>query len=292
MKAYQKVYLIGNGRTADNCLKILHEHRNDVVYLAVEEEKFQFSEKFCERNGIEYLNIGRKGIKDFLLTIKEHTLIISAHNGYLFPAEVVKKSNLKIINMHIALLPLYRGRNAPTWEIFENQQYAGTTWHEVTAGIDDGGIIVQEKFEIEPDDTALQVLCKSFELGVKLFDENVDAFLNNSYNVRYPDGKTKLYQKKDRPNGGFLDLAWPAERVYAFLRSMDYSGTDIMPLPQVIMNGDIFDIWKYKKIDVTTAPITGGEGLNAENSVLEFKFMPGEERLICWLRKAKPCVDI
>lgn len=246
MRFYKKVYLIGNGRTADDCLKILHDNRPDAVFLAAEDEKFSFSKKFCERNGISYLNCGKEKIREFFMSIEEEALIISAHNGYLFPKNVVEKQNLTILNMHIALLPLYRGMNAPTWEIYDQQQYAGATWHEVAAGIDSGGIIAQEKFKIGEHDTALQVLKKSFGLGVQMFRENIGRFLSGEYELTYPQEKTRLYLGKELPNNGYMDLGWDAGKKYAFLRSMDYSGTGVMPLPRVVKDGKEYEIWKYQ----------------------------------------------
>ena len=245
MSTYDKVYLIGNGRVAIDCLKILLNYRKDTIYLTIDKEKFDFSAKFCERNQISYLYIGREDIKEYLLSIKEKTLIISAHNGYLFPKEVIAKENIKIINMHIALLPNYRGMNAPTWEIYDQQKYAGTTWHEVAENIDAGGIIVQESFEIDEHDKAITVLKKSFSLGVEMLRKHVEGFLSEQYEVFYPHEKTKLYLGKEKPNNGYMDLSWNLDKKYAFLRSMDYSGTDIMPLPKIIENGIEYDIWKY-----------------------------------------------
>ena len=276
MWTYDKVYLIGNGRIADDCLKIIHNHRNDATLLIAEDEKFSFSQRFCERNGIPYLYIGKENIRDFLLSIEEKTLIISAHNGYLFPKVVVEKENIKIINMHIAPLPLYRGMNAPTWEIFEGLGYAGTTWHEVSAGIDAGGIIVQRTFAIGPHDTAMQVLQKSFHVGVELLEENVDDFLSGEYELTVPTEKTKLYLGKDIPNGGYMDPEWDIEKKYAFLRSMDYSGANIMPLPKVRVNGKVYEIWRYRLTEDQE------DGSDLGQSI---KYIAGDYCLICMLRE-------
>lgn len=251
MSPYKNVYLIGSGRTAGDCLKVIHQYRNDVEYICVEEEKFSFLSKLCQRLSIPYVHTGKEGIKNFLLNIQEPSLIISAHNSYLFPKEAVAKENLKIINMHIALLPKYRGMNAPTWEIFHQEEYAGTTWHEVSPKIDSGGIIVQRRFPIGPHDTAMTVLRKSFELGAELLKEHAKAFLSNDYQVTVPTEKTKLYLGKDKPNNGYLDEAWDIAKKYAFLRSMDYKGTNLMPYPKVQISEKIYEIQNYKLINET-----------------------------------------
>mgnify|MGYP002624311677 CR=1 FL=1 len=248
---FEKIYLVGNGRIADDCLRVLAERKIPVSYIQAEEEKFSFTEKLCERLGIPFLNIGRKMMKNFLMDIQEETLIFSVHNGYLFPKDVVEKENFTILNMHIAPLPLYRGMNAPTWEIYDQRDFAGVTWHEVVASIDAGRIIDQRTFPIEPDDTAMKVLQKSFRTGVELFKEHLDEFLDKSYQTKPLEGeKTRLYLGRELPNDGCMDLSWDFDKAYAFLRSMDYSGSNIMPLPRVIISDGgykSYEITRYKK---------------------------------------------
>lgn len=280
---YEKVYLIGNGRTADHCIRVLYQYRKDAVYLIVEEENVTYSQKFCERNGITYLCIKRGEYREFFLSITERTLIVSAHNNYVFPREVVEKENLRIINMHIAPLPLYRGMNAPTWEIFEGENYGGVTWHEVTAGIDDGGIICQRTFQIEEKDTAMKVLLKSFELGVKLLEEKIEMILTGEYKTYQPEKKTRLYLKKEMPNNGYMDINWEVKKKYAFLRSMDYSGTTIMPLPRIKRGEKEWEIWRYEMEEERGREKE--DRLEETEECVEFYAGESGECLICWLRE-------
>lgn len=246
---FEKIYLVGNGRIADDCLRILVERKVPVSYIQVEGEKFAFTEKLCGRLGIPFLRYERPAIKDFLMGIQEETLIFSVHNSYLFPKSVVEKDNFTILNMHIAPLPLYRGMNAPTWEIYDQQEFAGVTWHEVVVSIDAGRIIDQKKFLIEPDDTAMEVLQRSFKIGVELFKKHLDEFLEKSYQTRTTEGEnSRLYLGKELPNDGYMNLGWEFDKAYAFLRSMDYSGSNIMPLPRVVDGFNVYEIIRYKKI--------------------------------------------
>lgn len=280
MNIYEKVYLIGSGRVACECSKILYEYRKDITFLNIEKDKFGSSKKFCERTGISYFDIQKKDVKDFLKEIKVPTLIISAHNSYLFPKEIVKKDNLKIINMHIALLPKYRGMNAPTWEIYEQQEYAGTTWHLVSEEIDAGAIIVQKKFRIDRHDSAMTVLRKSFDLGIEMLKENAEVFLLNRYEVGVYFEKTRLYLSKDKPNDGYMESSWDIEKKYAFLRAMDYSGTNIMPFPRVKLDGDVYEIRKYSFTEIDEAD-EKSEMRNTGNCI---EWIEGNKCLICRLK--------
>lgn len=248
MKRFENIYLVGSGRVAGECLKELHGRKVDVTYIEDTSERFSFTRKLCERCGIGVFRMDKRELKEFLLAADKETLIFSVHNSYLFPSEVVEKENLTILNLHIAYLPKYRGMNAATWAIFYGEPDTGATWHEVGSGIDNGRIIVQRKVPVLEDETAMQLMVRCFQAGIELFRENLDAFLEKSYRAFLPaEGDTKLYLAKELPNDGILDLDWGFDKAYAFLRSMDYSGTNLMPLPKIGYEGKLYEIAKYKK---------------------------------------------
>lgn len=284
MEKFKRVYLVGNGRVADDCLKELSNRKVKVTYIEVFPEKFSFTKKLCERCGIDFRHIEKKEFKDFLMKIDEETLIISAHNSYIFPKDVVEKRNITIINLHIAYLPKYRGMNPPTWAIYNGESYAGATWHEVGSGIDDGGIIIQKKVPVLEDDTAMKLMLRCFQEGINLFKENLDSFLEKSYHVTLPEEpNTKLYLSRELPNDGFIDLKWGFEKTYAFLRSMDYSGANLMPLPKIEFNGKIFNITRYQKEVIPNIEKDKEVYVNFnDNDVLKLNW--GRRCLICWLR--------
>lgn len=287
---FEKIFLVGNGRVADDCLRELVNRNVEVTYIEVEREKFSFTEKLCERCGIKFCHIEKKDVRQFFLDIKVDTLIISAHNSYIFPADVVEKSNLTVINLHIAYLPEYRGMNPSTWAIYNQEVYAGASWHEVDAGIDSGGIIVQEKVPILEDDTAMKLMLRCFETGIRLFKENLDCFLSKSYKPFPPNRNgQRLYLSKELPNEGVMNLKWDLKKAYAFLRSMDYSGANLMPLPKVENNGKLYEIVRYHKEAFANKRDSGNKqedtltAYEFENS--ELKIVGERHYLICQLRE-------
>ncbi len=169
---YEKIFFIGTGSVAKKCLEILKSNGKYFTCLNVEREDFPIVKTTCKRLGVEYKTFKSEELQNFLTNQTEKILIISAHNSYIFPRSVTNKENLTIINFHNAYLPYYRGRNAPTWEIYNDEKFGGATWHIVDSGIDTGNIILQEKISISDDETALSLLKKSAEKGIAIFEEN------------------------------------------------------------------------------------------------------------------------
>lgn len=58
--------------------------------------------------------------------------------------------------------------------------------------------------------------------------------------------RKKVYRSYEVPNQGYLDLAWPIEKMSAFLRALDYGIAQIFPSPKMKLRGHTFSIVKYK----------------------------------------------
>ena len=84
--AYQNVVLIGTGRVACGCLQRILEFTRNVVAIEPEQAGFSLVKPLCQKNGVTYILAVNKGqLDELFLSIDEPTLVISAHNVYLFP---------------------------------------------------------------------------------------------------------------------------------------------------------------------------------------------------------------
>jgi methionyl-tRNA formyltransferase len=62
--------------------------------------------------------------------------------------------NIGTLNAHSALLPRFRGGKAEFWILYrEEPESFGVTIHWVNPGLDTGGIVLQERIPVHPDDT-------------------------------------------------------------------------------------------------------------------------------------------
>lgn len=272
---YENVYFLGTGRVASQCIEILASTnaKEHMQCLAVEREAISSTKAICNRHQIPYRFFQPSELDDYLRSLPVKSLLISAHNQHIFPKKVVDNPYLTIINFHNAFLPFYRGRNAPTWEIFHQESFGGATWHEVDANVDTGGIIIQKKVPIEEDEIALSLLMKCAQTGIQLFREHVDEFLSEKYELYYPKEPGMLYLSQKLPNGGYLDTEWDFDKAYAFLRSMDYKMLDVVPRPKLKRGEYIFEISDYM--------ITQFEKRHGTNETLFFVDSPKDGRCLC-----------
>ncbi len=86
-------------------------------------------------------------------------LIILAGFMWILSSEFVEKFEGKILNIHPALLPKFKGLNTHQRAIDAGERVAGASVHFVSSEVDSGAIIMQKKVLIATDDTA-QTLAK------------------------------------------------------------------------------------------------------------------------------------
>jgi methionyl-tRNA formyltransferase len=80
----------------------------------------------------------------------------------------------KILNLHNAPLPKYRGVSPINWALKNDEAEHGVTLHEITPGIDDGPIVGQIKYSIYPEfDEVIGVFNRATEYGWVLLQQTL-----------------------------------------------------------------------------------------------------------------------
>lgn len=100
--------------------------------------------------------------------------------GRILPQEMLDAFPHGAINLHFSLLPKYRGAAPVNWAIVNGERTTGVTTMKMDAGLDTGDILMQEKIEIGPSETAPQLLDRSAITGAELLSRtlaDIDSIL-------------------------------------------------------------------------------------------------------------------
>jgi phosphoribosylglycinamide formyltransferase-1 len=84
-------------------------------------------------------------------------------------ASFIQKWENRILNIHPSLLPAYKGLDTHARAIADGQSAGGCTVHYVTAGIDDGPVILQEAVPILPGDSAETLAARVLPVEHRLY---------------------------------------------------------------------------------------------------------------------------
>lgn len=233
---FDQIIIIGTGRLPCVCLEECLRQGKQLICIEPKEQLFSPFAAACRKNSIEYRLIShREALTSFFSSIARPTLIVSAYNDHLFQPATLENPNLAIVNFHNSLLPRHRGRNAPTWAIFELDEMTGVTWHIVNTEIDSGQIIDQRQIPITPQMRGLDLTLLTLEVGGEMFGRIVPHLLQGECSSHSPVAKVEevFHLGKEVPNGGILDLTWSPRKVSAFMRSLDYGKFQVFPRARV-----------------------------------------------------------
>ena len=108
-----------------------------------------------------------------------------------------------IINLHMSYLPFNRGSHPNFWSFIDNTP-KGVTIHEVSKGIDDGNIIFQKQYDIDPSLEKFSTFKKTyiflFDALEDLFIEKFDEIVNNSYTSKKQGDFFTFHRLSDLPS--------------------------------------------------------------------------------------------
>jgi methionyl-tRNA formyltransferase len=117
---------------------------------------------------------------NFINTIKTLNLDFAFVMGcpQIFKKDIIDCFD-KIINYHNSYLPTYRGLEATSWAMTNNEKYTGYTFHYINESIDDGKIVFQEKMEIDYNKSSLDNELIKTKQAADSIDKVLTLVLNN-----------------------------------------------------------------------------------------------------------------
>lgn len=129
--------------------------------------------------------------------LKRHQIDIIALAGFmeLLSAEFVDFWTGKIINIHPSLLPAFKGKDAIDQAFEHKVRVSGVSVHFVTAGMDEGAIIVQEPFFIYADDTLDNVKARCHMVEHALYPYAVSFIATGMCTYRSEDNTCQWHEK-------------------------------------------------------------------------------------------------
>lgn len=118
-------------------------------------------------------NLNKKGIR----------LIALAGFMRVLSDRFVRKYRNRILNIHPALLPSFKGAHAIRDALRYGVKVTGPTVHFVTEDVDSGPIILQEACGIKEDDNEKSLLARVHKLEHSIYPKAIDLFARGNLRV-------------------------------------------------------------------------------------------------------------
>ncbi|MBS1267504.1 MAG: Formyltetrahydrofolate deformylase [Nitrosopumilus sp.] len=112
-----------------------------------------------------------------LISLARYMRILSPNFVWRYPN--------RIINIHPSLLPAFPGALAYAQAYERGTKIVGVTSHYVTENLDQGPIIFQDSFKVNPNDTLEQIKSKGQKLEAEILLKATKMHLENKLEVRW-----------------------------------------------------------------------------------------------------------
>ncbi|NQT91023.1 MAG: phosphoribosylglycinamide formyltransferase [Candidatus Omnitrophica bacterium] len=191
------VFCSGNGSNfqaiIDACRKGLFKAD---ISLMVCDNPNAFSVKRAEKEGIKSFTIERKAFSSaeefearIIEELKKERIELICLAGYMriLSAGFVEKYKGRILNIHPALLPSFKGTHGIKDAIDHGVKTTGVTVHFVDEEMDSGPVILQEAVKVEETDTEASLAEKIHSVEHRLYPEAIRLFIK---------GKLKLIGRR------------------------------------------------------------------------------------------------
>lgn len=194
----------------------------------------------------------------FLTALKELSpdLIVVFAYGKILPKEVLEIPQEGCWNIHLSLLPKYRGASPVQWALLEGEKKTGVTIMLMDEGMDTGPILLQKECPISEEDHAETLLMKLSELSVFALKEALELWKEGKLKPQPQSEEGASYAPLIKKEDGFFTFEEPGERIVRKLRAF-------YPWP------GIFTKYKGKILKVHSARVIPFEGEAVPGKVLK-----------------------
>ena len=131
----------------------------------------------------------------------------------ILPSSVFESARLGAFNLHGSLLPLYRGAAPIQRAVMAGDDETGLTTFALAARVDTGGILLQRRVPLSPDDTAGDLHDRLMLLGADLVVETVGLYERGEARPQPQNDARATPAPKLFREEGEIDWAQPAAHV-------------------------------------------------------------------------------
>ncbi len=109
----------------------------------------------------------RDGTSDDLIRGLAPQIIVVVAYGCIIPPQLLHAAPYGCINLHVSLLPKYRGSAPIQWAVLNGDVQTGVSIMQLDEGLDTGDVLMVEPVEIGPEETSGQLFDRVSAVGAK-----------------------------------------------------------------------------------------------------------------------------
>lgn len=141
-----------------------------------------------------------------LIKIKEIDSVWVLTFPWIFPKTVLDSIDNGFVNFHFGLLPKYKGNDPIFWQIKNKEAYGGITIHFMNEHVDEGPVLLQEKFPIMPGETYGLHCQRLGQFNATLVERVMNLQVVENFAHFELESSIKIFSQK--PDESDLEIDW------------------------------------------------------------------------------------
>lgn len=109
----------------------------------------------------------RDGSSDDVIRELAPDIIVVVAYGCIIPPQLLHVARYGCINLHVSLLPKYRGSAPIQWAVLNGDRCTGVSIMQLDEGLDTGDVLMVEPVDIDPEETSGQLFDRVSAMGAK-----------------------------------------------------------------------------------------------------------------------------
>lgn len=157
-----------------------------------------------------------KNNDDFLVSIRElqPDIALVVAYGKILPQALLDIPTMGFLNVHTSLLPKYRWAAPIQHALLNGEKKTGLTIMQMSLGMDEWDILVQENWKIIPTDTTGSLFQKTGERGGHLLLEGIKKLLDWTMCPTKQNDEEATYTKYINKTDGQIQPDWSVDHAY------------------------------------------------------------------------------
>ncbi|MGM0652455.1 MAG: methionyl-tRNA formyltransferase [Bacillota bacterium] len=148
-------------------------------------------------------------------------LIVTVAFGRVLPPDLLNLPPLGCINLHASYLPYYRGAAPIHRAVIDGADHSGVTVIKMSSVLDGGDIIMREKENISPYDTAGMLHDRLADRGASLLLKAINAIASGKTSTVPQDHAKATYAPPLEKNDERIDWNQPSLDIYNRIRGLN-----------------------------------------------------------------------
>ncbi|MBR2466440.1 MAG: methionyl-tRNA formyltransferase [Clostridia bacterium] len=183
-----------------------------------------------------------EAFSELLNELSPEIIVVVAY-GKILPKSVIDFPKFGCVNMHVSLLPKYRGAAPMQRAIIDGERETGVSVMYMDEGLDTGDIIDTVAFPIEKCDDFEAVHDRSAELGSELLSKTLIKIENGTAKRRPQDSSLATYAKKIEKEDAKIDFTKDAKTLDCLVR-----GVTPIPGAYAYLGGKLLKITRQEPV--------------------------------------------